>query len=146
MVIELIQILVDRKITIGFAESCTGGALASAITQVSGASKCFAGSIVSYQDQVKQAVLQVPWQVLKEYGAVSEQTVRAMLEGCFEIMAIDLGVAVTGFAEPSGQPVFLAIGYRDQEPLVKKLTLTGNRTENIEQIVQEGLTLIRKQL
>ncbi|REL32148.1 CinA family nicotinamide mononucleotide deamidase-related protein [Thalassotalea euphylliae] len=89
-----------KKIT--FAESCTGGMLASAMTRVAGSSAVFDGSFVSYANHQKQAMLGVNEQTLVQYGAVSEQTVQAMAQGALVKTGADIVVAVSGIAGPDG--------------------------------------------
>lgn len=89
-----------KKVT--FAESCTGGLVASLLTQVSGASRVFEAGYVSYANDIKQQMLGVSAQSLEAHGAVSEPVVREMLTGALERSAADLGVAVSGVAGPEG--------------------------------------------
>ena len=84
------------------AESCTGGGLAAAITDLPGVSSFFLGGIVSYADEVKRDLLAVPGEVLAEHGAVSEPTARAMASGVRQRLGVDVGVGVTGIAGPDG--------------------------------------------
>jgi nicotinamide-nucleotide amidase len=84
------------------AESCTGGWIAKALTDVPGSSQWFDGSIVAYSNAAKTALLGVPGDVLAAGGAVSEETVRAMAEGARSRFAADLAVAVSGVAGPGG--------------------------------------------
>ena len=84
------------------AESCTGGMLAAAITDLPGVSSFFIGGIVSYSNEVKQGLLHVPLEVLADHGAVSEQTARAMAEGVRNRLEADVGVGITGIAGPGG--------------------------------------------
>jgi len=89
---------------IGAAESCTGGLVGAALTDVSGASAVFDGSIVSYANGVKHGVLGVPLWILDspKYGAVSEECARAMALGAREVLGVDVAVAITGVAGPGG--------------------------------------------
>src|SRR5687768_239257 len=84
------------------AESCTGGWIAKALTDVAGSSQWFEGGVVSYSNAAKAELLGVPPDVLAAHGAVSEETVRAMAEGARHRFAADLGVAVSGIAGPGG--------------------------------------------
>lgn len=84
------------------AESCTGGGLAAAITDLPGVSSFFVGGIVSYGDEVKRDLLAVPAEVLAEHGAVSEPTARAMASGVRQRLGVDVGVGITGIAGPGG--------------------------------------------
>lgn len=90
------------KKTLALAESCTGGRMAARLTQISGASDYFLGSLVTYSNHLKEAVLQVSAQTLQEHGAVSEETVREMLHGTLALSGADYAVAVSGVAGPTG--------------------------------------------
>ena len=92
----------DAGLTVGTAESCTGGLIAATLTDVPGASEALRGGIVSYANEVKRDSLGVSEQVLAEYGAVSEQTARAMARGAREALGVDAAVSVTGIAGPGG--------------------------------------------
>jgi len=92
----------ERGVTIGAAESCTGGMLSAELTEVSGASDAFLGSVVSYSNEVKTGVLDVGAQLLDEHGAVSEECARAMAEGARRHLASDIAVSITGIAGPTG--------------------------------------------
>lgn len=90
----------EEKLTLSFAESCTGGWLSKIITEISGASEIFMGGVCSYSNEVKQKVLGVKEETLKLHGAVSEETAREMSEGITKIMKTSVGVGVTGIAGP----------------------------------------------
>ncbi len=89
-----------KKLTI--AESCTGGLIASQITQVSGASQVFEAGFVTYSNTMKTKLLQVDEKTLQQYGAVSKETVIAMVKGALTISQADYGIAVSGVAGPTG--------------------------------------------
>ena len=97
---HIIKTLPSKKIT--FAESCTGGLLASTLTKYSGSSECFEGSVVTYANRIKHEWLGVEEFTLEKYGAVSEQTVREMLLGALEISKASYAIAVSGIAGPTG--------------------------------------------
>ena len=97
---HIIKNLPPKKIT--FAESCTGGLIASTLTKYSGSSNCFDGSVVTYANRIKHEWLGVSEDTLKRYGAVSEQTVKEMLLGAIEISKADYAIAVSGIAGPTG--------------------------------------------
>ena len=99
IVVELCR---ARNLTLSTAESCTGGLVAARLTDVPGASAVFRGSVVAYADDVKQAELGVPAEVLAAHGAVSPETAAAMAEGVRRRLGTDLGVSVTGIAGPGG--------------------------------------------
>jgi nicotinamide-nucleotide amidase len=92
----------EKSLTIGFAESCTGGLCASRITDVSGSSSVFWGSVVSYANEVKQGTLGVELETLQKYGAVSEQTALEMASGARKELAVDIAITTTGIAGPGG--------------------------------------------
>lgn len=91
-----------RGVSLGTAESCTGGLVAAAITSAAGASDIFKGAIVSYSNEVKVQRLSVSEQTLEEHGAVSEQTAREMACGALKALHVDMAVSVTGIAGPGG--------------------------------------------
>ena len=92
----------DRGFRIGTAESCTGGLVASAITEVPGSSDYFIGGFVTYSNELKTRLVDVPAEVLESHGAVSAQVARAMADGARRRLAVDVAVAVTGVAGPDG--------------------------------------------
>lgn len=117
---NLAALLLERGLSVGVAESCTGGWVASEITNVPGASKFLARSVVTYSNEAKRELLGVPRQTLDAHGAVSEETARAMAEGCRRFCQSDVAVALTGIAGPSGgseeKPVgtvFIAVATKD---------------------------------
>jgi len=130
--------LVAKKKTLAFAESCTGGRMASLITSVPGASAYFLGSIVCYADALKRDLLHVPEKLLKEKGAVSREVVGAMLQGLFVITQADYGIAVSGIAGPTGgsaeKPVgtiWAAISARGEDPKIFTFPAEGKDREAI---------------
>jgi len=99
---ELGSLLSSRGWRVGTAESCTGGLVAAAITSVVGSSGWFDAGYVTYADTTKRAMLGVPEGVLREHGAVSEATARAMAEGALRASGADIAVSITGVAGPGG--------------------------------------------
>jgi nicotinamide-nucleotide amidase len=98
----LLDLLRERGLTLGTAESCTGGLVAGRLTDVPGASDVFRGAVVAYANEVKQAQLGVPAEVLAEHGAVSAETAAAMAHGARTALGVDVAVAITGIAGPDG--------------------------------------------
>jgi nicotinamide-nucleotide amidase len=98
----IVRLLTERKETLVLAESCTGGYLANKITDVPGASAVFLGGLVTYSNELKQALLGVRAETLTEYGAVSAPAVREMAEGARTRYNADYALAITGIAGPSG--------------------------------------------
>jgi nicotinamide-nucleotide amidase len=96
------QLLRERQLRLALAESCTGGLLASLITDVPGSSDYILGSAVTYANSAKEAILGVRPETLTEYGAVSPQTAAEMAQGARRLFGADLAIAVTGIAGPTG--------------------------------------------
>ena len=134
--------------TIACAESCTGGLLTSTLTDIPGSSAYLMGSVVSYSNDVKSRVLGVSEETLSRYGAVSEETARAMAEGVRRLMQTDIGVGITGIAGPDGgseeKPVGLVyIAIADQtHTIVEKNNFSGTRLENKQAAVEKALHMI----
>lgn len=141
------HLLTERKETLSTAESCTGGAIAAAITGQAGASKYFEGSVVSYSNAMKQALLGVPVETLEKHGAVSEETVCEMAQGACERLNTDFSIAVSGIAGPTGgteeKPVgtvWMAVGRKGQSAVPRLLKTGGNREAIIHRSVQVALS------
>lgn len=98
----LVTALLSAGKTVAAAESCTGGWVAKAITDIAGSSGCFSYGIVSYSNDAKEALLDVDAATLQEHGAVSEPTVREMAAGVLDLSGADLAVAISGVAGPGG--------------------------------------------
>ena len=99
---NLVKILTKKKLKIAFAESCTGGMLASEITSISGASKVFGIGLVTYSNQAKITVLKVNKSIIQKYGAVSPQCCKAMVKNLSKISKAQINVSITGVAGPNG--------------------------------------------
>ena len=98
----LIKELAKRNETIVFAESCTGGLLSSSITSISGSSQIFKGSIISYSNELKQSLLNIPDHLIEKHGAVSEEVAKTMAINVREKLNSDWSIAISGIAGPSG--------------------------------------------
>ena len=96
------QLLQVQHLTLGVAESCTGGMLGEFCTAIPGSSEWFSGGIIAYSNAVKMSALGIPQDLLDKHGAVSEPTAAAMAEGVRKAIGCDLGVAITGIAGPGG--------------------------------------------
>lgn len=144
----VLKLLHQRGWTLTTAESCTGGRIAAAITAVPGASQHFLGGIVAYADRAKTALLDVEQSVIAEFGAVSQETARAMAAGARERFGADLAIATTGVAGPSGgspdKPVGLvwlaAASPTEQRSLA--LTLPGDRESVQARATNAALNLL----
>ena len=99
---SLIRILTKKKLKISFAESCTGGLLASSITSISGASKVFNLGLVTYSNQAKIKILKVNRNIIKKYGAVSKECCEVMVKNLSKISRSKINVSITGIAGPGG--------------------------------------------
>lgn len=122
LAVALSKALTDKKLSLGLAESCTGGLISKEITALAGASSYFNGAVVSYSNDVKQGVLGVKASTLKQHGAVSEATAREMLQGCFSQLNCSVAISVTGIAGPAGgtneRPVgtvYIAYGSKESQ-------------------------------
>ncbi len=144
------KILKQQHRTLATVESCTGGYIAHLITSVSGSSAYYKGSIVSYANEVKENLLHVPAEILKQHGAVSEETVRAMVQGALDALHTDYAVATSGIMGPDGgtteKPVgtvWIAVGNR-QEISTLRLDLRFDRIRNIQLTAAQALNFLRK--
>jgi PncC family amidohydrolase len=96
------SLLTERRLTLAAAESCTGGLVASRITDVPGSSAYFMGGIIAYSYEAKAALLNVSWDTLNGKGAVSRETVLEMAHGARKALGVDIAVSVSGIAGPGG--------------------------------------------
>ena len=99
---SLVKILIKKKLKISFAESCTGGLLASSITSISGASKIFNLGLITYSNQAKIKILKVNKNIIRKYGAVSHECCLAMVNSLSKISKANINVSITGIAGPNG--------------------------------------------
>jgi len=99
-----------QGLTLGTAESCTGGLVAGRLTSVAGSSEVYRGSVVAYDDEIKQSLLGVPAALLAAHGAVSAEVAVAMAQGAREQLGVDVAVSVTGIAGPSGATAEKPVG------------------------------------
>ena len=153
MAAEIVGLLRAKGYTFATAESCTGGAVASAITQVSGCSDVMLGGVVAYHNDVKHRVLGVADETLCRFGAVSEAVVREMVTGVSERFCADCAVATSGVAGPGGgtpeKPVgtvwvAVKVGGKVSARLLQ-LPDCG-REANINATVREVLAILKKEL
>ena len=98
----VLELLRQRGETLAVAESCTGGGLGAALSQIPGASDVFIGGIISYSNSIKTKFLDVPSEMLNQFGAVSDQVVQAMATGARKKLGSDWAIAVSGIAGPGG--------------------------------------------
>lgn len=141
-----------RGWSLATAESCTGGLIGHLITQVPGSSDYYLGGIVSYSDEVKRALLDVPSTTLAMEGAVSEPTARAMAIGVRRLLDADVGISVTGIAGPSGgsaeKPVgltWIGVATADADR-AERHVFDGDRAANKARAAQAALRLLLEEL
>jgi nicotinamide-nucleotide amidase len=140
------EALKSHGMMLATAESCTGGGIAQAITEVAGSSAWFERGFITYSNLSKQQMLGVRESTLKQHGAVSEMTVREMVAGALQHSAAQVAVSVSGIAGPDGgtaeKPVgtvWFAWGIRNGEAVAKRYQLSGNRAEVRAQAVHVAL-------
>lgn len=144
--------LIERGLTLATAESCTGGLIASRVTDVPGSSATFLSGIVAYSNEAKKDILGVPEQLITDHGAVSEEVVRAMADGARRAARADVAVADTGIAGPTGgtaqKPVGLVyIGFSDKyQTVAQRFRFSGSRADVKLRASQAALDLIRTRL
>lgn len=149
----VIDLLSEKNQTIATAESCTGGLIASTITDESGSSGVFHRGYVTYSNDVKTALVGVPEKTLAAHGAVSAETVKAMSEGCLKESGADHAVAVSGIAGPTGgseeKPVgtvFIAIASKDEDTFIKKYFWPAERIAFKTRVTRMVLDLVRQRI
>lgn len=146
------QLLLERDLTVGTAESCTGGYVAYRLSSVPGSSRYFQGSVVAYSNDIKMRELGVKPATLAEHGAVSEATVREMAEGLRQRLGVDVAIATSGIAGPDGgtptKPVgTICIAYADQHQTVsRQFSFDRGRQLNVEYTSTAVLNLLRLSL
>lgn len=143
-------LLTKSSSTLATAESCTGGFVASQITNVPGSSQYYQGTVVSYSNQVKVNILGVSPKTLETYGAVSEETAREMAEGARRSLNTTYAISTTGVAGPDGGTIEKPVGTvwiacaTPTETVTQQLKLSGTRKINIELTSSYALNLLRK--
>lgn len=144
----ILKFMADRELTLSAAESCTGGYISHLITQHPGSSKVFFGGAVSYSYELKESILGVKNETLWQHGAVSEETVKEMVEGALVNFKSDYAVAVTGIAGPDGgtpeKPVGTVwIGVANNvKTVTKKFSFGNKRQQNIERTAIAALNML----
>lgn len=146
---RLSDLLRAQHKTFASAESCTGGMIGAAITDLTGSSDVFERGFITYSNQAKIEMLGVKEQTLDSHGAVSEQTAKEMVLGALDHSKADLAVAVTGIAGPSGgseeKPVglvYIAVAEKEGTPIVLKNIFEGDRHSIRAQTVEKALSML----
>ena len=148
---SIVKKLNKKKLKISFAESCTGGMLASKITSISGASKVFGLGLVTYSNQAKTSILKVNKKIIQKYGAVSPQCCESMVKNLAKISKAQINVSVTGIAGPNGgtktKPVGLVyIGVKNKNKILitKNIFKQKSRKAIQNATVKTALEIIKK--
>ncbi|MDR2957120.1 MAG: CDP-diacylglycerol--glycerol-3-phosphate 3-phosphatidyltransferase [Coriobacteriales bacterium] len=145
---QVLELAKNQHQTIATAESCTGGLVAGALTEIPGSSEVFSGSVVSYANEIKQGLLGISTATLEQDGAVSEPCVIQMAEGCRARLAVDLAVATSGIAGPDGGSDEKPVGtvwfaVADSEATITRCEhFAGTRSEIREQAVRAALIML----
>ena len=146
---KVVGLFRKKKLKISFAESCTGGLLASSITSVSGSSKIFTLGLVTYSNQAKIKILRVPKRIILKYGAVSKETCLSMVKNLSKISMTNISMSITGVAGPKGgtkeKPiglVFIGIKKGNKTLIKKYLFKNKNRNSIQKATVKKALNLV----
>ena len=146
---KLIYLLKKKRLKLAIAESCTGGMLSSAITSVSGASKVFTLSLVTYSNQTKMSILKVPKKTIQKHGAVSIQCCLSMVNNLSKISKTKVCVSITGIAGPKGgtkqKPVglvYIVVKNRKKIIVSKNQFKNKNRNSIRKSTVNQALKMI----
>lgn len=141
-----------KRLTVGFAESCTGGLLSASLAALPGVSDIYMGSIVSYAYSAKTDLLGVSWETLNSLGAVSEEVALQMARGACERLKANYSIAITGIAGPTGGTPEKPVGtvwFAVKGPgfeIAQKKVFSGNRVSVQEQSVDFALKLLISKL
>jgi len=146
---SLVKKLIKKKLKISIAESCTGGLLASSITSISGASKIFNIGLITYSNQAKIKFLKVNKNIIKKYGAVSEECCASMVKNLSKISNAQINVSITGIAGPKGgtkqKPVglvYIGIKKANKIQIIKCFFKNKKRSSIQRATVKKALNLI----
>jgi len=148
---SLLDLCRRKKLTLVTAESCTGGLIASALTEIAGSSDVVWGGFVSYANEAKVNMLDVSPSLIEDYGAVSEEVVRKMVAGALKNSSADVAVAVSGIAGPGGgspeKPVgtvWIAAGMNNVPVKTELCHFSGDRSRVRKETVNRALKLCEK--
>jgi len=149
---EIIDIMREKKLTLGTVESATGGLISHLITNIPGSSDIFQGSIICYSNEIKMKTIGLKAETLKKYGAVSARAAEDMASGGRQVLGVDICVADTGIAGPDGaapgKPVglfYLGLAVKDGT-FSRKHLFKGTRAENKQQAAQTALMWVKDYL
>ena len=146
---SLVKKLTRKKLKISFAESCTGGMLASSVTSINGASKVFNLGLITYSNQAKVKILKINKNIIKKFGAVSPECCKAMVINLSKISKANINVSITGIAGPSGgtkkKPVglvYIGIKKGNKTQIIKCLFKNKKRLSIQKSTVKKALDLV----
>jgi nicotinamide-nucleotide amidase len=149
---EIINIMREKKLTLGAVESATGGLISHLITNIPGSSDVYQGSITSYSNEIKIKIVGVKEATLKKYGAVSSQVAEEMAKGGKKVLGVDICIADTGIAGPTGATQGKPVGlfylglYHKDGTFSRKHLFTGTREANKQQAAQAALEWVMEYL
>ena len=144
---ELLALLYESDKTVGTAESCTSGLIASVISSVPGSSVYFIGGIIRDSDEVKKKLLKVDEEIINEKTAVCEEVAIQMVKGVIETLDVDYAVSATGFAGPGAGgtvpvgTIWLACGNKDEQ-VTLPIAADEGREKNVSHAVHEAMVLL----
>ena len=147
---ELVNILKEKKLTIGSVESLTGGLFASSLASIPGVSSVFKGALVTYAIEIKENVCHVPCEIIDKYGVVSSECAYEMAKHGAQVLNTDVTISFTGNAGPlclDNKPVgtiFVGICYKNEVQTFKYELGNKSRNEIREAIVLESISLLKK--
>lgn len=149
---KVLKLLIEKKLTITFAESITGGKLSSDFVNNPGASEAYELGLITYSNKMKERFLKVKSSVIERYGVVSKEVVKIMAKGVKSLADADIGVSVSGNAGPTALEksevgdVYLAIAIKDQVKAYKLKINKKTRSEIIDEVIKETWEIIYKKL
>ena len=154
---ELVEACKNAGVTIGFAESLTGGMISASVVNIPGASAVFKGSVVSYTNEIKENVLGVSRDIIDAHTEVSGECAEAMAEGAARVLDVDLAISVTGIAGPTGDlpgkpvgTVYMGFCLKKSRNFTDSLRLNFNgerdtiRTSTVIAALEQGIRLIKE--
>ncbi len=142
------DLLKKNHITIATAESCTGGLIADTLTNISGSSEYFDRGFITYSNNAKIELLDVPGKLLEKYGAVSKEVAEAMANGVRINSKVDIGISTTGIAGPTGGTIEKPVGLvyiaisSNEKTVVKKFQFSGDRLKNKKNTFNAALQML----
>ena len=150
--VRVYQAKTGKLLTIGTAESATGGRIADELTSIEGSSDYFKGSVVAYGNEINVAVLKVQKETIEKYGAVSSQTAVEMAEGGRRLLNVDICVSDTGIAGPTGDSPEKPVGLfhlglaTNDGSLSEEHVFHGDREENKRDAAEAALNIVKQYL